>query len=90
MSYGAQVWSETGQTWVDVVQPTWILDFINGASGSGTLNYGIDTSRFHLKVIVLNYTLYVRESAPVINVSGGSVSYSLPSSCIFLVAMEAN
>lgn len=90
MSYGAQVWNESGRTWVDVVQPTWVLDFINGASGSGMLNYGIDTSRFHIKVIVLNYMVKGRQNPPSINVNGGTVTYSLPSSCTFLVAMEAN
>lgn len=90
MSYGAQVWNESGRSWVDVVQPTWVLDFIPSASGNGTLNYSLDTSRFHLKVIVLNYTVTNKDSAPSINVSGGTVSYSLPASCTFLVAMEVN
>lgn len=90
LAFGGRVWSENGTSWVDLVQPTWVLDFRHGMSGSGSLKYAIDTSLFHLKVVVLNYTVERKQSQPSFSISGGTVSYSLPSSCTFLVCMEAN
>lgn len=89
MAFGGRVFSENGSSWVDMVQPTWVLDFVYAATGTGTLNYAIDTTLFYLKVVVINYMVQRGQSDPLFTVVGGSVSYSLPASCTFLICMEA-
>ncbi|WP_337015304.1 hypothetical protein [Leclercia sp. AS011] len=89
MAYGAQVLTADGKGWIDVIQPTYVLDMHYGLSGSGSLAYSFDTNLFYLKVVVLNYTVERKQNPPTITVNNNVINYSLPSSCTFLVMMEA-
>ncbi|MCS5452488.1 hypothetical protein ACJVQT_23210 [Enterobacter huaxiensis] len=93
MAYGAQIWSDNGKQWVDVVQPTWILDMKNSLSGKGSLTYPCETGRFKIYALVINYFTVKHQENPsftyaIKDANNMVINYNLPDACTFLVVME--
>lgn len=88
MAYGARVYDENGKGWIDVVQPTWVMDVRSNISGSGTLTYDFNTSLFKLRVVTVADVSgdWVVEASFVI--SGNTVTYNSPKPTTFIVFLE--
>lgn len=94
MAFGAQIWSDNNHQWVDVVQPSWVLDMVINAVGNGSRNYGVDTNRFRVYYIIQNYFVRSRKPTPTItvktvNASTVNVAWTNGDDLTFLVIMEA-
>ena len=89
MGFGAQIWDGDGKSWIDVVDPSWVLDIRSKIHGDGVIKYAINTSLFKLNVVVVSDCNgeYIQKTEYSIN--GGEITYSAASESTFIVFMEA-
>lgn len=85
--YGVQIFDERGRNWVDMVNPSWYIDYKQNIHGEGDLWYGIDTAKFKLRAIITASTEN-RDGGLSVTIDNNRVHYRSPVNGSFMVVME--